>query len=95
MAEGDELVRAHVLVSGRVQGVYFRAATRQRAESLGLSGWVRNLPDGRVEAAFQGPAAEVGRALAWVREGPPGASVTAAEVEWETPQAEAGFALRH
>ncbi|MBI5367263.1 MAG: acylphosphatase, partial [Planctomycetes bacterium] len=50
-----EIARAHVLVAGRVQGVCFRACTREEARRLGVAGWVRNLPDGRVEAVFEGP----------------------------------------
>lgn len=62
-------------VEGRVQGVFFRASTRCMARGLGLSGWVRNLPDGSVEALFQGPAEAVERALDWCRTGPPDARV--------------------
>lgn len=64
-----------VSVSGRVQGVWFRGSTVERATGLGLSGWVRNLPDGRVEAAFQGSPGAVDDAVAFCREGPPGAVV--------------------
>jgi acylphosphatase len=67
--------RAHVFVSGRVQGVWFRESTRSRADELGLRGWVRNLPDGRVEALFEGEANAVRLALDWVREGPAHAQV--------------------
>lgn len=62
--------RAHVFISGRVQGVWFRESTRRRAEELGLAGWVRNLPDGRVEALFEGEASAVRRAVDYVRDGP-------------------------
>ena len=62
--------RAHVFISGRVQGVWFRESTRRRAEELGLAGWVRNLPDGRVEALFEGEASAVRRAVDYIREGP-------------------------
>ena len=62
--------RVHVFVSGRVQGVWFRESTRRCAEELGLSGWVKNLPDGRVEAVFEGDPAAIDRALAFVAEGP-------------------------
>ena len=75
------LVRARVLVSGRVQGVWFRESTRERARQLGLSGWVRNLRDGRVEALFEGERAAVDAALDFVREGPPLARVVSASVE--------------
>ena len=72
--------QADVLVSGRVQGVFFRESTRRRAESLGLSGFVRNLPDGRVEAHFAGEESAVRRAVDFVRQGPTGARVDALEL---------------
>jgi acylphosphatase len=73
----------HVLVTGRVQGVFFRESTRREAAALGLSGWVRNLADGRVEAVFNGPRERCERALFFVRTGPPAASVTHVEARWE------------
>ena len=73
-------VRARVLVSGRVQGVWFRESTRERASALGLTGWVRNLRDGRVEALFEGEQASVDGALEFIRKGPPLARVLSAEV---------------
>ena len=82
---GGPPVRVRVLVDGRVQGVFFRAGCVRRARSLGLGGWVRNLPDGRVEAAFEGDSADVDAMLAWCREGPPGARVDAVETEREVP----------
>ncbi|MCP5040720.1 MAG: acylphosphatase [bacterium] len=69
------MVRAHGFVSGRVQGVWFRESTRRRAVELGVAGWVRNLPDGRVEAEFVGPAAAVRAACKFVTAGPPHARV--------------------
>jgi acylphosphatase len=78
-----------VLISGRVQGVFFRQATRQLAERLGLSGWVRNRADGRVEAVFQGPPAQVGQIEGWCRQGPPGARVLRVESRDEPPRAAA------
>ncbi|NLI32698.1 MAG: acylphosphatase [Deltaproteobacteria bacterium] len=63
--------RVHVWIRGRVQGVYFRAYTRDTALREGVTGWVRNLPDGRVEAVFEGEAEKVQRMLAWCREGSP------------------------
>ncbi len=71
--------RIRVLISGRVQGVWFRESTRRCADELGLAGWVRNRPDGRVEACFDGAAAAVDEALAFVRGGPPSAQVTGVE----------------
>ncbi len=67
--------RFHVHVSGRVQGVFFRANTWKAARSLGLTGWVRNLPDGRVEAVFEGEEAAAQKMLAWFRTGTPPARV--------------------
>ena len=61
--------RLHVIIRGRVQGVWFRQSTRERAEALGLTGWVRNLSDGSVEALFEGEPGAVEQALAFVREG--------------------------
>lgn len=71
--------RAH----GRVQGVFFRESTRRRAQELGLSGWVKNHEDGSVECCFLGPRDACEQALAFVRTGPPGASVSRVDVEWE------------
>lgn len=75
-------VRARVLVSGLVQGVFFRASTYEKAKELGLFGWVRNLPDGRVEAVFEGNEAKVKEAVEWCRRGPPAARVSGVEVEY-------------
>jgi acylphosphatase len=80
-----ETTALHVWVSGRVQGVCFRDTTRQRAVSLGLVGWVKNLPDGRVEALFVGSRAACEQALQFVRTGPRGANVSGVEHDWETP----------
>lgn len=74
--------RVHVLVSGRVQGVCFRAFTRDEAQDMGLVGWVRNLPDGRVEVLAEGPQPALERLVAWCRLGPPAARVTGVEVQW-------------
>lgn len=67
--------RLHIWVSGRVQGVFYRARTVEVARSLGLTGWVRNLPDGRVEIVAEGEASALERLLEWCREGPPAARV--------------------
>jgi acylphosphatase len=75
--------RAHVYVTGRVQGVFFRAETEHLARSLGLTGWVRNLPDGRVEAIFEGEKEAVEKAVDFCRKGPPGAHVRDFHVEWK------------
>jgi acylphosphatase len=67
--------RIHVYISGRVQGVFFRAETQRTAKSFNLAGWVRNLADGRVEALFEGNDANVDKMLAWCHIGPPAARV--------------------
>ena len=76
-------VRCHVFVAGRVQGVFFRAFTREVAESFGLKGWVRNLPDGRVEAVFEGPRELIEEALKRIKVGPPAARVDEFETRWD------------
>jgi acylphosphatase len=75
--------RAHVYVGGRVQGVFFRAETTNFAHRLALTGWVRNLPDGRVEALFEGERGKVEEAVAFCQHGPPGAHVQGFAVKWE------------
>ena len=76
--------RYHVLISGRVQGVFFRANTRKQARSLGLTGWVRNLPDDRVETVFEGEQKGAEAMLAWCRNGTPPARVDHLEVAEES-----------
>jgi len=88
------VVRAHVVVSGRVQGVWFRASTRDTARELGLVGWVRNLPDGGVEAVIEGPRERVEQAVEWCRCGPSDARVDHCAVHWEDPEGETTFAIR-
>lgn len=68
-------VRAHVFVSGRVQGVFFRDHTRKKAEELAITGWVANKPDGRVEAIFEGTKENVEKMLDWAKQGPDSANV--------------------
>jgi acylphosphatase len=80
--------RAHFYVSGWVQGVSFRGYARQRARELGLTGWVRNLYDGRVEGVAEGPRAEVERLIEAVRKGPSAARVEDVEVRWEEARSE-------
>ncbi len=75
--------RLHVLIEGRVQGVFFRASTRDEARARGVAGWARNLADGRVEALFEGERAVLESMLAWCRQGPPHAYVERLEVEWQ------------
>jgi acylphosphatase len=83
-------VRAH----GRVQGVFFRAETRAREESLGLAGWVRNASDGAVEAVFEGDPERIESMVKWCRHGPSGALVEELDVTPEEPTGEAGFRVR-
>jgi acylphosphatase len=84
-----------VVVSGTVQGVFFRSAIEERARRLGLSGWVRNLPDGRVGAEFQGPADAVDQVVAFCRRGPSQAHVENIEVrELEAVPQAGGFAVK-
>jgi acylphosphatase len=85
-----ERVRAHVTIAGRVQGVNFRASARERARSVGVEGWVRNLDDGRVEAVFEGPRAGVNRMVSWCYSGPSPARVDRVDVEWERPTGQDG-----
>jgi acylphosphatase len=78
--------RAHVVISGRVQGVAFRIATVEEAQRLGLDGWVRNLRDGRVEALVEGERPKVEALVAWCHHGPPPARVMDVQVSWEPAQ---------
>jgi acylphosphatase len=75
--------RMHVYISGRVQGVFFRAETQRAATNLNLSGWVRNMEDGRVEALFEGEDKDVDKMVAWCHTGPPHASVDHVAIEEE------------
>lgn len=82
--KGDFLqVKAHVFITGRVQGVYFRYKTRCEAKKYGVTGWVRNLPDGRVEAIFNGNKENVDKLIAFVGKGPSGAKVRDVDVKWQ------------
>ena len=80
--------RAHVFVSGMVQGVFFRDHTQRWAASLKLMGWVRNLPDGRVESMVEGDKEQIETLIARFKDGPPRANVTEAVVTWEDFQGE-------
>lgn len=76
-------VRAHVWVYGKVQGVFFRYNTKLVAQQHDVKGWVRNLPDGSVEAIFEGEEGNVKKVIEWCRKGPPGAKVIEVQVRWE------------
>ena len=95
MKQEGERVRAHVWIAGRVQGVAFRAYTIDEASVRGVTGWVGNIPDGRVEAVFEGERAVVEAMIAWCRKGPPAARVSSVEVTWEEPTGERGFDVRY
>ncbi len=82
--------RLHLLISGRVQGVWYRASTRAKARELGLTGWVRNLRDGRVEALAEGPRVSLDELLAWCHDGPVLARVDGIERQWGPPTGEFG-----
>ncbi len=88
-------IRAHVIVSGHVQGVFYRDTTQRQANANGVTGWVRNLPDGRVEAVFEGEEQAVRRLIDWCWRGPPHAYVTDVEVTIEPYSgAFSGFSVR-
>jgi acylphosphatase len=87
------IVRVRVFVDGRVQGVGFRANAAREAMRQGVSGWARNLPDGRVEAVYEGPREAVEEMLAWTRRGPLGARVTDMAIHDEEPRGERGFSV--
>ncbi len=94
MASGNH-ERAHVYISGNVQGVFFRDSARQKAEELNLNGWVKNTPDGRVEALFEGPADAIREIIDWCKEGPSQATVEDVEAEREEPAEDLkGFEVR-
>lgn len=79
----NEKVRAHLHISGLVQGVFFRDSAREKAEELGLVGWVRNLPDGRIEIVAEGDKEKVEELIKWAGDGPSAARVDDLDVEWE------------
>jgi len=93
MTDSDR-VRAHVFVSGRVQGVYYRASTRDAAREHGVDGWVRNLDDGRVEAVFEGESDAVEAMCEWCETGSRAANVEAVDVTMESPDGLDGFEVR-
>ena len=88
--------RATIRVSGIVQGVYYRYTAKQKADGLGLSGFVRNLPDGSVEAHAEGEEEDVRSLIEWCKRGPRGARVDWIDVEWEEPSGRfADFSIRY
>jgi acylphosphatase len=91
LAYRGAVVRYRVLVSGRVQGVFFRDTCRKMAEQYGVSGWVRNRPDGRVEAVFEGSEEAVRALLEWARHGPPSSVVENVSAQGEPAEGLSGF----
>ncbi len=79
----DKNIQAHVIIHGRVQGVFFRVETRKAANRHGVAGWVRNLHNGTVEAVFEGTRDQVEQMLEWCRKGPPFARVNMVDVKWK------------
>ncbi|MBV8735059.1 MAG: acylphosphatase [Solirubrobacterales bacterium] len=92
MSEG--VIRRRVKVHGRVQGVFFRDSTRQRAKAHGVAGWARNMPDGSVEAVLEGEPNAVQRLVHFLRSGPSHAQVEWVEVQEEDPEGLSGFSIR-
>jgi acylphosphatase len=90
----SERVRKRVLISGRVQNVWFRDSCRHEALRRGVDGWVSNRPDGRVEAVFEGAPAAVDEMVAWCHDGPTRARVALVDEQEELPTGEHGFAIR-
>ena len=86
--------RAHVVVHGAVQGIFFRVETRDRARSLGVVGWVRNTVGGSVEAVFEGEDEHVESMVSWCSRGPSGARVDHVDVTWDEPQGDDDFSIR-
>ena len=94
MTDATEVTRRHVVVRGRVQGVFFRDSCRREARGRGVTGWVSNSPDGSVEAVFEGPPDAVDAMVAWVHEGPRHASVAGVSVRTERPEGLSDFQVR-
>ena len=90
----ERVARAHVVVRGLVQGVFFRAQSRDRARLLGLHGWARNRADGSVELVLEGPRDRLEPMIRWCHHGPRGASVESVEVRWDEPSGEHGFSIQ-
>jgi acylphosphatase len=89
------VIARRVVVHGQVQGVFFRDSCRRTAQEAGVAGWVRNLPDGTVEALFEGAEDSVERLVAWAHHGPPYAAVDRVEVTEEQPTGVAGFMITY
>ena len=83
MNNSEDSVRVHLFIEGQVQGIFFRASTREQASRLGLKGWVRNCPGGSVEVVAEGRRKAVDDLVSWCRHGPPGAQVQNVQLQWE------------
>ena len=77
------MFQAHLIISGKVQGVFYRASCQEAAQGLGLTGWVKNLPAGEVEVLAQGEKEKIEKLIEWCKKGPAGARVSSVEVKWE------------
>lgn len=88
-----KIERAHIIFEGHVQGIYFRAFVKENAEKLGINGWVKNLPDGSVEAVFEGDAQLINELIDICRSQHPLAVVTNVKIEWESPEGINGFKI--
>ncbi len=93
--EEENRERAHVFISGKVQGVFYRANTKEMAAQIGIDGWVKNLNDGRVEAVFEGERKDIEKIIDWCWEGSPQANVEDIDVSWEGPNGIDGFEIRY
>ena len=94
-SQSQPIIAAHVFISGTVQGVYYRASTKEQAQSKQVNGWVRNLPDRRVEAWFEGTPEAVEAMIQWCHHGPPGARVIKVEVDFQKAQNLQGFEIQY
>lgn len=92
--EQNTIIQAHVFISGKVQGVGYRYYTTKQAQTLKLNGWVKNLPDGRVEAVFEGKTLIVEKMIKWCYEGSPNAVVTDVAVQMKACEGLQGFQMR-
>ena len=90
----EDTVRRHLTISGEVQGVFFRETARRKATEAGVSGWITNRSDGKVEAVFEGPAVAVDELVEFCRDGPTAATVESVDVETEEPEGLSGFDVR-
>lgn len=88
-------IRKHLFISGKVQGVTFRASTKRRARKIGVDGWVKNLSDGRVEIVVEGREEDVERLVGWCHTGPRLANIEKVEQKGEEPEGLEGFNIRH